>query len=443
VIDDPTLLALQVPYAAPPVGDMRWRYPAQPAPWDGVRRNPHLLTRCPQPSMGPAETFAGHTLVDDEDCLKCAIWAPVTALHAAAQAEELAQIAAFEAAEAAAARLDSGGSGSDDSTMQPEQTPPQASSFAPTSTLPVIVYIHGGAGKMGTCHTDFHGGETLARTQQVIFIAINYRLGILGFLAHPALTSEDAGSSLGCCGNYAIADQIAALIWVQKHVHCFGGDKNNVTVMGYSSGAQFVSTLIVSPPTRHPQWGMGPDSRPTGLFHRAVIQSGVDLPNVRKLQSSCEVWQGKSAEEWGEELAKRMNCPTEEDARLADSWHSGQLASLRNLPVETIVVSSVAHGSPVCVRLVRYLSQQSCKEAISATSIPPHPIRLLAQEHTFDEAANDCYESVVDPRGARWGGAMACLKPTSSLEALETGAFHRVPVMIGATEQDGLGESMR
>ena len=65
--------------------------------------------------------------------------------------------------------------------------------------------------------------------------------------------------------------------------------------------------------------------------------------------------------------------------------------------------------------------------------------RLLVQEHTFDNAATDAYESVIDPRGARWGGAMACLKPTSSLEALETGGFHRVPVMIGATEQDGLG----
>lgn len=295
--------------------------------------------------MGPARTFAGHTLVDDEDCLKCAIWAPVTALHAASQAEELAQVAAIEAADAARARLERGDSGSDDSIMWPERQPPHKSASVPM--LPVIVYIHGGAGKMGTCHTDVHGGETLARTQKVIFIAINYRLGILGFLAHPALTSEDAVSSLGCCGNYAIADQLAALIWVQKHIHCFGGDKNNVTVMGYSSGAQFVSTLIVSPLTRHPQWGMGADSRPTGLFHRAVIQSGVDLPNVRKLQSSCEVWQGKSAEEWGEELANRMNCPTEEDTRLADSWHSGQLTSLRKLPVETIVVSCVAPGSLV------------------------------------------------------------------------------------------------
>lgn len=93
-----------------------------------------------------------------------------------------------------------------------------------------------------------------------------------------------------------------------------------------------------------------------------------------------------------------MGCPTEEDAELADSWHSGQLASLRKLSVDTIL------------------------------------------EHGWDEAATDCYESVIDPRGARWGGALSCLKPASSLEALETGAFHRVPTMIGSTEQDGLGK---
>jgi hypothetical protein len=69
--------------------------------------------------------------------------------------------------------------------------------------------------------------------------------------------------------------------------------------------------------------------------------------------------------------------------------------------------------------------------------------QLLAQEHTFDQAATDAYESVIDARGARWGGAMACLKPMSSLEAFETGAFHRVPMMIGATEQDGLGQTLQ
>lgn len=381
-----------------------------------------MLTRCPQPSVGPATTFAGHTLVDDEDCLKCAIWAPVAAIRAAEQAEELAQIAAIEAAEAAAERSERGNVATDrisDGNVQ--QTPWSDSS----ALLPVIVYVHGGGGKLGTCHTDVHGGETLARTQQVVFVAINYRLGILGFLAHPALTSEDAGSTLGCCGNYAIADQIAGLVWVQEHIHCFGGDKSNVTVMGYSSGAQFVSTLIVSPFTRHPQWGMGADSRPTGLFHRAVIQSCVDLPNVRKLQSSCEVWQGKSAEEWGQKLAERMNCPTEEDAELADSWDSGQLTSLRQLPVETIVVSNASIS-------VAWSSSQLGRA-----------FACLRKEHTFDEAATDAYESVIDARGARWGGAMACLKPISSLEAFETGAFHRVPVMIGATEQDGLGQTLQ
>ena len=96
---------LDVPYAAPPTSDMRWRQPLPPEPWQGVRANPRALTRCPQPwptRRGPSPTFAGHTLEDDEDCLKLAIWAPLTALHAAQegaeQAEEAAQLAALEAA---------------------------------------------------------------------------------------------------------------------------------------------------------------------------------------------------------------------------------------------------------------------------------------------------------------------------------------------------------
>ena len=444
---------------------MRWRQPAPPEPWEGVRANPRVLTRCPQPARGPAVTFDGYELADDEDCLKLAIWAPLTAIHAAEEAEERAQIAAIEAAEAAeqaeqdaaeraeraaidgsrlprderpmgsSGGLPGGSSDSPDPFAQGQLAddgddgPPdhsaasrqaarkaaerrrasgglpggandRAEAAEPDTShlLPIIVYIHGGGGRFGSCHAPHHGGEALARTQNVVFISMNYRLGVLGFLAHPALSAEDRGH-MACAGNYAIADQVAALTWIQHHAASFGGNKRNITLMGLSSGAQFVSTLLVSPPIRHPQWGMGADSRPTGLFQRAFVQSCVDLPNVRKLQSSCDIWLKKSAEEWGEELAEAMGCPTEEDAELADSWHIGQLASLRKLPVETIL------------------------------------------EHSWDEAATDCYESTIDMRGAQWGGALACLKPISSLEALETGGFHRVPLMIGATEQDGLGKS--
>lgn len=316
---------LDVPYAAPPVGDTRWRQPSQPEPFEGVRANPRVLTRCPQPSMGGGAapvTFEGHTLEDDEDCLKLAIWAPLAALRAAEEADERAQLAAIEAAEAAAAEAEQLERAQVDGSVLPrDERPPGSSSGLPGGSsdagnshldaaqtaedaeadtshlLPIIFYIHGGGGRFGSCHTPAHGGEALAASQNVVFISVGYRLGILGFLAHPALSSEDRGQT-ACCGNYAIADQFAALTWVQAHATSFGGNPNCVTIMGLSSGAQYVSTLIVSPPSRHPQWGISKESRPTGLFHRAFAQSCVDLPNVRKLQSGCEMWGEKSAEEW-------------------------------------------------------------------------------------------------------------------------------------------------
>ena len=133
---------------------------------------------------------------------------------------------------------------------------------------------------------------------------------------------------------------ITALLWVQEHAASFGGDKDKVTLMGMSSGAQYVSTLLVSPACRDPKYGLDENHRPKGLFHRAFIQSCVDLPNVRKLQTSSDVWLQKSAEEWGEELALNMGCPSKEDAELADSFHLGQLASLRKLPVRTVIYAA-------------------------------------------------------------------------------------------------------
>ena len=108
-----------------------------------------------------------------------------------------------------------------------------------------------------------------------------------------------AGGPRGC-GNYAILDQIAALRWVQKHIASFGGDPNNVTIWGLSSGAQFVSTLLVCP-------------HADGLFHRAFVQSCCDLGNVRKLTSTTDVWMGRTAEEWGEAFGEALGCEAAEE----------------------------------------------------------------------------------------------------------------------------------
>eukprot|EP00434_Breviolum_minutum_P011365 symbB.v1.2.010030.t1/scaffold650.1/size176305/9 len=304
---------LAVPYAAPPCGELRWR-PPKPPRRDLQNVVSSRLARCPQPSR-PTQTFNGHVLEDDEDCLQLNIWAPLKALAECSQSAQ---------------------------------------------KCPVLLYIHGGGGKCHSAHSPRESGHQLALQQGLCVVNINYRLGILGFLAHPELSEEQNGS-----GNYAILDQIAALQWVRDNIRAFGGDPKNVTLWGLSSGAQYVSTLLVSPAAE-------------GLFHKAMVQSCADLNNVRQACGSCDVWLGKTAEEWGHQLCQEIT-------------GDGQLATMRVVPVEQIV------------------------------------------QHTVSESANDCYEPAIDRRGF--------VKPMSSMEALVSGKFHKVPVLLGVTENDGLGKS--
>eukprot|EP00439_Symbiodinium_sp_Y106_P039651 s6040_g4.t2 len=244
--------------------------------------------------------------------------------------------------------------------------------------LPVLVYIHGGGGKSHSAHCPRESGHQLALKQGLCCVNINYRLGIFGFLAHPELSQEDRESmSRGIAagsGNYAILDQLCALKWVQCHIDSFGGDASNVTIWGLSSGAQYVSTLLVSPAA-------------SGLFHKAMVQSCADLNNVRQLDSSCDVWLGKTAEAWGVCLGEELGCAA------GPAGGPGQLAALRALPAAALV------------------------------------------KKTFASAAKDCYEPSIDRRDPKLS-----VKPRSSVEALQEGRFPKVPVLLGVTERDGLGK---
>ena len=191
-----------IPYAAPPVGDLRWREPASVAPWEGVRSATEFSNICHQ---GPAlASMIGEDLpTRSEDCLYLNVWT------AAIGAE----------------------------TKQP-----------------VMVWIHGGGLSLGWGHQRGYDGTHLA-TQGVVLVSINYRLGALGFLAHPLLNQE-----AGVSGNYGLKDQIAALEWVQRNIEAFGGDPDNVTIFGESAGGTSVHALIASP-------------RSEGLVHRGIAQS--------------------------------------------------------------------------------------------------------------------------------------------------------------------------
>jgi para-nitrobenzyl esterase len=199
-----------VPFAAPPVGALRWKAP-QPAPaWEGVREctvpPPSAMQGKPAPFFCWSKEFLIPEEPISEDCLYLNVWTPAQ-------------------------------TGKD--------------------KLPVIVWIHGGGFTGGSGTVPLYDGEAMAR-KGVVFVTINYRVGVFGFLAHPELSAE---AENGVSGNYGILDQIAALQWAQHNIAAFGGDPGRVTVAGQSAGAMSVNMLVVSPLAK-------------GLFSRAIAQSG-------------------------------------------------------------------------------------------------------------------------------------------------------------------------
>ncbi|MCW3838280.1 carboxylesterase/lipase family protein [Sphingomonas canadensis] len=187
-----------IPYAAPPIGPLRWRAPQPVAPWQGTRADQRDPPACLQNDYG---WNRGEWLRSAEDCLTLDVRTP--ALH---------------------------------------------------GRLPVMVWIHGGSNRAGSARGMVQSRIT---DQGVVLVAIQYRLGIFGFLSHRGAAAEAGGAS----GNYGLMDQIAALKWVRENIAAFGGDPDNVTIFGESAGSQDVSLLLAAPGAR-------------GLFHKAILQSG-------------------------------------------------------------------------------------------------------------------------------------------------------------------------
>ena len=176
---------------------------------------------------------------------------------------------------------------------------------APTERLAVMVWIHGGGCTTGSGAMAAYDGETLAR-QGVVAVTINYRLGPFGFFAHPLLSQE---SEHGVSGNYGLLDQLAALQWVQRNIAAFGGDPDCVTIFGESAGALSACRLLVSPLA-------------TGLFHRAIAQSGGPHGRNRHLRAE---WYGmESMEHLGERIAQKLGCDKAPDPVAALRAKSGE-----------------------------------------------------------------------------------------------------------------------
>lgn len=260
-VEDGLAVYKGVPFAAPPVGELRWKAPQRVVPWEGVRAADHFQAACPQPAAGNAGPVGNGVGKMSEDCLYLNVWAP-------------------------------------------EDTK--------GGKLAVMVWIHGGGFASGSPAMRPYAGENIAK-EGVVFVSIAYRLGALGFLAHPELTAENGN---GVSGNYGLLDQIAALKWVQKNIAAFGGDPDNVTIFGESAGSFSVSILCASPLAK-------------GLFKRAIGESGAAFaPADSSLRDGARARSLRTAEREGIAFANRMK--------------AGSVAELRKMPAEAFLKDSKA-----------------------------------------------------------------------------------------------------
>lgn len=286
-------------YAEPPTGAYRWQPPRPVRPWAGIVDAAHFGPGCPQQPL-PTQT---QLPVMDEDCLHLNLWRPA--------------------------------------------------GITSQDRLPVMVWIHGGGFVSGSASSSRYDGSAFARLG-VILVSINYRVGRLGFFAHPALEKEPLR------GNYGLMDQLEALRWVKQSIAAFGGNPDNITLFGESAGGMSIVSLLTSRVT-------------TGLFHKAIIQSGSGRHNMVPGND----W--ATAVERTHALARRFDLPVDKSA--------ASLAALQAIPADKLVEG---------LNLNNFLERPCyCAPMVDGVLIEDEPQTLLRQ-----------------------------------------GAFHRIPMLIGTTDAD-------
>ncbi len=254
-----------IPFAAPPVGVLRWKSPQPVIPWKGVKKcdafGPSPMQGDPVP-FGPwSEEYLIPKKPISEDCLYLNVW---------------------------------------------------TGAALPKERRPVLVWIYGGGFMSGGSGVPVYDGEATAK-KGIVFVSINYRVGIFGFFAHPELTKESIHNA---SGNYGLMDQVAALKWVQKNISAFGGDPNNVTIAGQSAGSMSVNCLVASPLCK-------------GLFKKAIAESGASL--IKSTFSGNNIL--SSAEKEGERVAKSLN--------------AANINDLRKIPAGDLMKVAAAFRSPI------------------------------------------------------------------------------------------------
>lgn len=213
-----------IPFAAPPVGDLRWKAPQPVKPWSGVLACDAFGPSPMQPKPAAFGPWTMPYLIApapiSEDCLYLNVWTPAG---------------------------------------------------SPKEKLPVLVWIYGGGFTSGGSSCQIYDGKAMA-SKGIIFVSINYRVGIFGFFAHPDLSTE---SGHNASGNYGLMDQVAALQWVKKNIAAFGGDPNNITIAGQSAGSMSVNAMVATPLAK-------------GLFRKAIAESGANFTRTSALLADAE-----------------------------------------------------------------------------------------------------------------------------------------------------------
>jgi para-nitrobenzyl esterase len=296
---------LGVPYAAPPVGDLRWTPPTSPASWTQTIQTTSFSNFCPQ---GLSELSANGG--GSEDCLYLNVYAPS---NANAQ-----------------------------------------------SNLPVMVWLHGGG--LTTGSGEEYDATSLVQTGNVVVVTLNYRLGVLGFLAHPALAAEDQAHHSS--GNYGTLDQQFALAWVRANIANFGGNASSVTIFGESAGGQSTITQLYSPLT--------------GKLHAAIIESGA---YARAYQTQS------AAQASGSSFADALNCPSQTDATCLRALTATQLVAAQN--------GAAGANLPIAPNVDGWVLTQQPFQAFAAGAFQHIPIidgsnhdeyRLFVSENDFFNA---------------------------------------------------------
>ena len=243
-----------IPFAAPPVGDLRWKAPQPAIAWQGIKKcdefGPSPMQAQPVAFMVYTSEFLIPAAPISEDCLYLNVWTGAK----------------------------SGGK------------------------KPVFVWIYGGGFSSGGTAVPIYDGEAMAK-KGIIFVSINYRVGIFGFMAHPELTKESPNHA---SGNYGLLDQVAALKWVKKNIAAFGGDPGNVTIAGQSAGSMSVNCLVASPLAK-------------GLFNKAIAESGSVMVSNPLINTATLA----AAEQQG--------------LKVSDAVHATSLQDLRKAPAEELM----------------------------------------------------------------------------------------------------------